>query len=367
MEIVPKKHLILLAAALMSSPLAGAADRVDFVRDIGPILQEACVQCHGPDKQKGKFRLDTKESFLRGGEAGPAITPAHPDKSDLFRRVILAEDDEDVMPPKGKGDRLTAAQIDLVKRWISEGAAWPDGVVVRAETMAAGLRSAGPAPSPSELKAIAELAKHGVNVRPIAAGIHWRRATFRGAADRIPVEALRLLGRLTSLAELDLGNVQIGDGDLANIAGLKNLTVLHLEGTSVTDAGLPHLGKMEGLIYLNLFGTAVTDAGLKSLAGMKNLKSLYLAGTKVTPEGIGELKRNLPGVRIDDGAELRDLARNDPPAPVKAPDTAKPEAKKEPDPVKKPVPAEPAKPPAPLAPDAGKKQAGLSLRSGRSG
>lgn len=347
MEIVPKKHLVLLVAAFTGSHLAGATERADFARDIRPIFQQACVQCHGPDKQKGKFRLDTRDAFLKGGEDGPAITPGNPDKSDLFRRVTLAEDHDDVMPPMGKVDHLKASQIDLVKRWITEGAAWPDGVVVGA-VPAAKPGSVGPVPSPSESKAIAELAKHGVNVRPIAAGLHWRRATFRGAGDRVPAGALGLLGHLASVAELDLGNVPIGDGDLANIAGLKNLTALHLEGTSITDAGLSHLGKMEGLIYLNLFGTAVTDSGLKSLSGMKNLKVLYLAGTKVTAQGIGELKGKLPHVRIDDGAELKELARKDPPVPVKAPDAAKPEAKKEPEPVKKPVPPPPG-------PDAGEK------------
>jgi hypothetical protein len=333
-----------------------ADENVDFVRDIQPILGEACVVCHGPEKQKGKLRLDTRESLLKGGESGPVIAPGNPERSDLFRRLTLAEDDDDVMPPKGKAPHLTKVQIDRLRRWIAAGATWPDGVLVARETSAKRM-TAGPSPAPAELQAIAGLGKLGIKTHTIAEDINWRRANFRGAGDRVPAEAFALLRQVTTMRELNLGGVRIKDEELAAIAALRNLTVLHLDNTRITDAGLEHVGTMEHLIFLNLFGNAITDSGLQQLARLKNLKSLYLAETKVTAQGVARLQRDLPNVQIDTGAELKELAKKEPPTPAKAPDSVKPPVKKEPEPEKKPVavatkPAEPAKQPVPPAPSA---------------
>ena len=316
-------------AAIVCSGGLHADESVDFVREIEPILREACVQCHGPEKQKGKLRLDTREALLKGGEDGLSVEPGNPDKSDLFRRITLPEDDDDVMPPKGKTAHLSAAQIDRVKRWIASGAKWPDGVVVQLVATAAPrttvgkitastrMQTAGPVPSPAELQAIAALEKIGIKASPIAAGVNWRRANFRGAGDSFPAEASALLRQITTLTELNLGGVRLKDEDLANIAGLKNLEVLHLDSTPLTDAALVHVGVLENLISLNLFGTAITDAGLQHLARLTHLNSLYLGETKVTAEGVARLQKDLPNARIDTGAELMDLAKKEPPVPAK--------------------------------------------------
>ncbi len=328
-----------LAAVGLPVNAAQADDKVDFPGEIKPILEGACVQCHGPDKQKGKLRLDSRAAWLKGGENGPAFTAGHPEKSDFFQRITLAEDHDDVMPPKGKADHLTPAQIDKVKRWIAEGAEWPEGVLAVAATTAGGAAReqgdrVGPPPSADELKAIAELAKRGVKVRPIASGINWRRADLRTIAEKALEEVLPQLARIPSIQELDLSGLPLADQSLAILAALKNISALHLENTPITDAGLPHLGSLEKLTYLNLFGTAVTDAGLKHLAGLSHLKSLYLAGTKVTTQGVSELKQQLPKVEIESGADFAEIA------------------KKDPEPPKKPVatPAPPAIPPATPAP-----------------
>ena len=161
MTTTARTHLLALIVAVTLARTGRADDHVDFVREILPILREACVQCHGPEKQKGKLRLDTREALLKGGEDGQAVEPGNPDKSDIFRRITLPEDDDDAMPPKGKTARLTTAQIDQVKRWIAAGAKWPEGVVVAVETAAgprttagksaapARMETAGPVPSPA--------------------------------------------------------------------------------------------------------------------------------------------------------------------------------------------------------------------------
>jgi len=312
---------VMLAATGLRT--VAAEDKVDFAREIKPILEEACVQCHGPDKQKGKLRLDSKEAWLKGGEDGPVFKAGHPEESDFFHRVTLAEDQDDVMPPKGKADHLTPAQIDRVKRWIAEGAEWPEGVLAVAATIRGRAPAdqgdlIGPAPSADELKAVEELAGRGIKVWPVASGMNWRRADLRSVADKMSAGDLALLARIPSIRELNLGGVPLRDGDLANLVALKNLAVLHLENTPITDAGLPHLGKLEKLSYLNLFGTAITDAGLKDLAGLQHLKWLYVAGTKVTGPGVNGLRQQLPHAVIESGAEFAEIATKDP-VPTKKP------------------------------------------------
>lgn len=359
-----------LAALAYPLHTAKAEDKVDFAREIKPILEVACVQCHGPEKQKGKLRLDSREAWLKGGENGPVFTPGDPAKSDFFQRIAMAENQDDVMPPKGKADHLTPAQIERMKRWITEGATWPEGVVAMAAT------TTGEAPrdqedlggrprSADEQKAIAELTKRGVQVRPIASGTNWCRADFRTVADKVSSGDLAQLARIPSIRELNLGGVPLRDEDLASLGALKNLAVLHLENTPITDAGLAHIGKLEKLTYLNLFGTAVTDAGLQHLAALGHLKSLYLAGTKVTGGGVSELREQLPVVEVEFGADFAEIAKKDPEPPKKPAATPVPtvppaEAAKPAEPPKPVPPPEPAKAPMPpLKLDAEKPSTGL--------
>ena len=188
---------------------------------------------------------------------------------------------------------------------------------------------AGPAPSEAETKAIAELAKLGVEVRPIAAGINWRTANVRLAAGtKHDPKIFTLLKDVANLQELDIAGLPITDADLAQLAGLTNLRVMHLEKTPTTDAMLAHLKGLKNLTYLNLYGTQVTDAGLPQLKELTNLKSLYVFETKVTDAGIAALKQTLPNARIVKGWTAEDIAKL----------TAKAEEKK-------PAPAAPA--PAP--------------------
>lgn len=187
---------------------------------------------------------------------------------------------------------------------------------------------AGPAPSEAETKAVAELGKLGIDVRPIAAGINWRSASVRVAGGKADPKIFGLLKDVASLQELDLAGVQLTDADLAQLAGLSNLRVLHLEKTPTTDPMLAHLKGLKNLSYLNVYGTPVTDAGLPQLKELANLKSLYVFETKVTDAGIAALKAALPNVRIVKGWTAEDIAKltakaeekKPAPAPAAAPD-----------------------------------------------
>src|SRR6478609_3428087 len=111
-----------VVAGLTTASLAAAP--VDFRRDIEPIFVKRCSECHGPDVQKGKLRLDNKAQALKGGKSGkPLLVPGKSAESELIARVT-ATDPDDVMP--AKGERLTPEQISALKHWIDEGAVWPD-------------------------------------------------------------------------------------------------------------------------------------------------------------------------------------------------------------------------------------------------
>ena len=119
----------LACAVLLNAATLGAA--VDFNKEIRPLLQDHCIECHGPKKVKANLRLDAKPNALKGGESGPAFIAGQPDNSPVLQR-LTTQDEDQKMPPKG--EPLTPAQVDLVRRWIEEGAKWPENDADRAAT-----------------------------------------------------------------------------------------------------------------------------------------------------------------------------------------------------------------------------------------
>lgn len=117
---------------------------VDFVSQVQPLLETTCLECHNPNKVKGDLLMHTAAALLKGGETGPGFVAGQPDKSEIIKRIILPKGHDDVMPPKG--EPLSAQQIDLLKRWVAEGAKWPQGLTIRHKTEA-------------EVKALADLQK----------------------------------------------------------------------------------------------------------------------------------------------------------------------------------------------------------------
>ena len=104
-------------------PTMSRADRVDFERDIAPILEDRCTYCHGEDEQESGLRLDRRPKMLRGGDSGlPAVVPGKPEQSYLLE-VVKHLDPDVKMPPDE--EMIPAEEIDLLTRWIQEGAVWP--------------------------------------------------------------------------------------------------------------------------------------------------------------------------------------------------------------------------------------------------
>jgi mono/diheme cytochrome c family protein len=127
------RRLLIAWAMLMPLALSAAepssedsSSRVDFNRDIRPILSNNCLQCHGPDEQErqggvGGLRLDVVEEATMDLGGYAAVVPGDPEASELIRR-ITTEDEGEQMPPADFAKRLDQHDIEILKTWIAEGA-----------------------------------------------------------------------------------------------------------------------------------------------------------------------------------------------------------------------------------------------------
>ena len=302
----------IFAAAALSAATSFAASKPDFAKDIGPILAKNCIECHGPEKQKGKLRLDSKDAAFKGGDSGLAgIVPGKSADSKVYKAITLPKGHDDIMPPKG--EPLAKATTDLIKAWIDAGADWPSGLKLTATGAAAGGSKEadlgpGPKPTAAETKAVAELAKAGITAREIAQGSNWRYINLRVVGKKFDAKVWDQIKDVSNLIELNAAGVELTDADLAKVGKLTNLRRLNLANATVKDASLAGLKGLANLEYLNLVGTEVTDAGLKQLASLKKLQNVYLFESKVTDAGVAELKKALPAARIDNGADLKAFA-----------------------------------------------------------
>jgi Protein of unknown function (DUF1553)/Protein of unknown function (DUF1549)/Planctomycete cytochrome C len=114
--------------SVQSQNRPGPADSIDYFRDVKPLLESRCLECHSGVNSKGGLRLDRAELAINGGDSGPAFEPGQASDSELLRRV-RSEDAGEVMPPTG--NRLTEAETSLLERWIQDGATWPELPLVR--------------------------------------------------------------------------------------------------------------------------------------------------------------------------------------------------------------------------------------------
>ena len=111
-------RLLVFSLFLLAPVVLSADDNIDFNTQIRPLLSNRCFACHGPDEDEraADLRLDTAEGALDW-----VVVPGEPDDSELFLR-ITSDDEDEAMPPVGKGDRFTKEEADLISRWIAQGA-----------------------------------------------------------------------------------------------------------------------------------------------------------------------------------------------------------------------------------------------------
>jgi len=119
--------VLLFTAGGFSLPQEATSKKVDFYRDVRPILSVHCHKCHSADADKGGLRLDTRDHALKGGDTGPAVVPGKIATSLLLQRVV-SKDRKERMP--SKAEPLEARDVETLRRWIEEGATWPDAAEI---------------------------------------------------------------------------------------------------------------------------------------------------------------------------------------------------------------------------------------------
>lgn len=124
--------LFCLSAAAQNPAAPG---KVDFVKDLQPLLESNCVGCHseaktdgGPD---GELDMTTREKIIEGGDHGEGMVPGDASKSRIYKDLIREENDKKLMPPKRTGGPMKKSEIEIIKAWIDQGADWPNGIILK--------------------------------------------------------------------------------------------------------------------------------------------------------------------------------------------------------------------------------------------
>ncbi|HMC12610.1 MAG TPA: c-type cytochrome domain-containing protein, partial [Pirellulaceae bacterium] len=120
--------------------IVSSAGEIDFEKQVAPILVQNCLKCHNGTKSRAGLNLASRETALKGSDAGEVIVPGQPQQSLLLKR---AEDGS--MPPEADGRRLTAEEVEVLTAWVKGGAKWPDGLVLSAAELRAESSQAAPA------------------------------------------------------------------------------------------------------------------------------------------------------------------------------------------------------------------------------
>jgi hypothetical protein len=317
-----------IAASLCSLAIvvsAGGATHaaVDFKKEILPLIEGHCWKCHRAPheengkmvKPKGDLRLDAAWVLLKGNVDVVPVVPKDIKGSAIVAVVTLPRDDDMAMPPDGKGDPLTAAEIAKLKTWITEGAdfgGWEGntaGKPAEATTAAkapvkvrehdllyAKLAHGLDQPASDVLK---QAQSTGAQIAPVAPDSPLLRVDFLTGVSKCDDNAVAALAPIAErIAHLDLARTNITDAAFQSIIRMPRLTRLDLRKTKVTDAGIAQLAVLKNLVSINLFGTEVTDKALGTLAEIQSLKEICLFETKVTDVGVNKLKAALPGAGI---------------------------------------------------------------------
>ncbi|KAA6441388.1 ribonuclease inhibitor [Dyadobacter flavalbus] len=300
-------------------PITNIQEAVVYKDIVQPILEMRCVQCHNASKQKGDLRMDQLALLLKGGESGPAFIAGKSAESDMIKRCLLPENDDEHMPPKGK-PQLTNEQIALLSWWIDQGAAAEKKVaeLKATEEVKKALASLGsgqgsgneatstsmilnvkvPAARETDMEA---LRKAGLIVNAVSQDLNLLEVSAVNAPNFNDKQVALLSNVSEQIAWLKLGKTKISDAGLKIIANFRNLSKLHLEHTAVTDAGLKELKNLPSLEYLNLVDTKISDAGLENIASKKGLRSVYVWQSAVTDSAVSRVSKHHPDLLIVNG------------------------------------------------------------------
>ncbi len=258
-----------------------------YAKQIDPILDSNCVECHGEEKTKGGLRMDSFDGLMKGGKDGAVIVAGHPEKSLLLQRVTLPPDHKHFMPAEGKPP-LRPEEIALIRAWIQQGAS-PSatalaGISIREDRPELPLQPVGDYSAlMPEIRQMEQA--QGAKLMPLSAKAEDGLVLYTvDAANSFDDARLaQFLKFAPYIVEAELGRTAVTNASFDTLKQFTHLRALHLEETHITGDGLAKLAPLSQLTYLNLSGTQVTSEAVRSLNSMKNLRHVYLYNTPAQP------------------------------------------------------------------------------------
>ena len=311
-----------------------AAKLAFYQAEVLPIFESRCYECHGGGKRKGGLRMDMRASMLAKDSSGlPRVKPGAPAESLLVTRVMLPDSDDLSMPPEG--DRLAAAQLDAIRRWIEDGAVMPEGAPAGVGTgrgagagvdgaigtdaapaargpegSAAGRATDAPrerraageglAPlSPDELAAASRLGARGLRVAPVSRGGSTLAVSVPGGSSVGDVDVAAIFPVAQRVEELSLARSGVTDAGVMAMPSMPNARTVRLDNTALTDAGIiAVLSRTLDAETVNLVNTRAGDGVFAMLGKLPYLRKAYLQGTMVSAEAVAAFRAQRPEVEL---------------------------------------------------------------------
>ncbi len=295
-----------LSAAGQGAPLV--QDGTLYQDHIYPIFHTKCIACHNNAKSKGGLKMHEFPLLMQGGESGTVITAAHPEKSDLYQRLLLPTAHEDHMPPKGKV-QPSEQEISLIKWWIERGADRnlrpadiPDNDPIHKLLQALAVvptapKAALPKRAPLSLEVINNLATRGARLVPIDQALHYYKLIY-STTDTLATDELAAIK--TQVLEFQMDNDTLSAQLCSLLSTFPNLQKLRLYRCHFAKGGLLHLDNMQQLAVLNLSGSTGTVENIATKQLPPSLQNIYLFDSDFIPL-FQSLAPHHPRIQIDTG------------------------------------------------------------------
>lgn len=281
--------------ALSEETWEGALIYEDVIK---PILNNNCVSCHNPKKEKGELMLHNPKSILNGGENGEIVIANNSEQSELSIRINLPKDDDDHMPPEGK-TQPSKEEIKLITAWIDVG--HPFDQTIKQSGLEKELflsffpkKQDNDYPDIEVVQAAQDTIKmietKGIHVDPIDKISNFLKVSCINEPSFSDTDFDVLKPIFQQIAILDLGDTQVTNAIFEKLSTLPNLTILKLDNTTISGEHIERLSSLEHLKSINLTSTGFEERHLQKLADFKSLKKVYLYQTKVNAQGVKTLK-----------------------------------------------------------------------------
>ncbi len=281
------------------------------------ILDDKCVSCHNPNKQKGELVMTSFDKLLQGGENGPILKAGEPEESEMIKRLHLPLEDEEHMPPEGKNP-LQDNEIAILEQWIALGASDTLRLnqLPQSEPLVSLIKEMM-APDPFEKWAkipkvadstLQNLGSDYLTVSRVASNTEALNVVIFPPPEYRSKTITDLKRIANNIVSLDVSRLPIGMPEIDVIATFANLEKLELDKTPVTDAEVEKLASLKKLVLLKIYDTKITDKSISTFKKLPDLKSLYLYSTEVSKNAVADLKKEKPNLLINDGIDKQTQA-----------------------------------------------------------